>query len=176
MNNKKVEALFLEMEHELRLEMFKLTNDPELVNDSYQDAYLKLHKYISSGKDWYGNETSIRFVLKVMVKNIVLDKLRKKTSSKLVFTEETYMMTEETTPEDRFVEMESQPINEQVNKKIDNALKVMTPEMFMTYKLRMKGMKFKEIAYYTDCGINTALGRMRYAVLKIEEALNYDGD
>ena len=172
MTNKQVEKMFLSMEEELRLEMFRYTNDSTVVDDAYQDAYLKIHKYKKKRKKWYGNEASIKAMLRFMCKNIVIDKYRSNQRGKVIYTDKTYSVEDSDTPQEWLETIEQEPQQEEFNKRLQEAFKLMNKDTYMTYKLRMKGLKFKEIAYLTDCGINTALGRMRYAVLKIEEVFN----
>jgi RNA polymerase sigma-70 factor (ECF subfamily) len=176
MDAKRVEQIFLDMYDDLRFEMFSITNDEDLVDDTYQNAYLRIHRYKKKKKQFYGNETSIKSLLRQMVRNLILDEMRINTRSKIIYTDETYMMTYNETPESKMITEEQARDQEHINKTLNDAFKLMTHDTYMTYKLRMKGVKFKEIAYLTDCGINTALGRMRYATLKIEEAFEKDGN
>jgi len=111
-------------------------------------------------------------MLRFMCKNIVIDKYRSNQRGKVIYTDKTYSVEDSDTPQEWLEAIEQEPQQEEFNKRLQEAFKLMNKDTYMTYKLRMKGLKFKEIAYLTDCGINTALGRMRYAVLKIEEVFN----
>ena len=76
------------------------------------------------------------------------------------------------TPEDDFDEIDQLIDEPIINKKLKNAFSNMSHEIYMTYRLRQKGIKFKDIAYLTDTSLNTALGRMRYAQIRIENEFN----
>lgn len=156
------------MERDLKHEMRSIVFDEEMVNDAYQDAFIKLKKYQEDGNEIYGNRAGMRALFRMTCRNILLDMLRKKQRAKTFVSDDVYSAIDFATPEDELIEVERASQDPAVNKKLERAFKNMNHETFMTYKLRMKGIKFKDIAYLTDCGINTALGRFRYAAQKIE--------
>jgi RNA polymerase sigma-70 factor (ECF subfamily) len=162
----------IEFESELKEDMRYVSTDPELVSDSYQDAYIKVHKYVDKGKEFYGNDASIKSLLKLTCRNILIDKLRKIQKDKILYTDETYSFIDYHTPEDSFVEMEQTADDPFITKKLNSAFSNMSHDTYMTYRLRQKGIKFKDVAYLTDTSLNTALGRMRYAQIKIENEFN----
>lgn len=166
----------IEFERELKLDMFALAKDKELIDDSYQDAYIKIHKYVDKGREFYGNDASIKSLLKLTCRNVLLDKLRKKQREKTIYTDQIYSFIDYTTPEDSLIEIEQSVGDPLITKKLDKAFSIMSHDTYMTYKLRQKGIKFKDIAYLTDTSLNTALGRMRYAQIKIENEFNDEGN
>ena len=166
----------IEFEKEIKTDMMTVSNDRELVLDSYQDAYIKIDTYIKSGREFfYVNNAAIKSLLKLTCRNILLDKLRKKQRSKVSYTDQTYSMIDYTTPEDSFIEIEQAQNDPYINKKLNDSFIKMNHDIYMTYKLRQKGMSFKDIAYMTDTSVNTALGRMRYAQLRIQREFTNDG-
>jgi RNA polymerase sigma factor (sigma-70 family) len=167
-----IEKIFLARESELKAEIAKYTNCPDIVDDTYQEAYLKVYKYKVDGRKFYGTENSIRYLLRIMVRNMMLDKKRRKTTSREVTTDKSIEVRDSVNPEKLMIDVEEELDHNYVNKKLNKAFKKMTHDTYMTYKLRMKGFKFKDIAYLTDTGLNTAQGRMRYAIDKIESEFN----
>lgn len=167
---------FIELEKDLKLDMHNVSNDKELIKDSYQDAFIKVQKYVNGGREFYGNDASIKSLLKLTCRNILLDKLRKLQREKVIFTDQTYSYIDYATPEDSFIEMEQGADDPLITKKLNSAFSNMTHDTYMTYRLRQKGMKFKDIAYLTDTSLNTALGRMRYAQIKIENEFANERD
>lgn len=158
----------IDLEGELKAFLHAIHNNKEMVEDSYQDAYIKMDRYVKEGRIFHGNEASIKSLLKLACKNILLDKLRKDQRSKISYTDKTYDAIDWEMPDDYVIRAEQSIKDPDINKKLKKALKSMSPEIYMTYMLRMKGIKFKDIAYLTDTNINTALGRMRYAMLRVE--------
>lgn len=51
---------------------------------------------------------------------------------------------------------------------IDKALESLSPELREVFLLRQEKISFKEIAEIQECSINTALGRMQYALKRLQ--------
>ena len=162
----------IDFEEELKIDMAHVSADRELILDSFQDAYEKIHKYVDKGKEFYGNDASVKSLLKLTCRNILIDKLRKIQRDKIDYTDKPYDFIDYHTPEDDFMEMEQSTDDPYITKKLIDAFSNMSHDTYMTYRLRQKGIKFKDIAYLTDTSLNTALGRMRYAQIKIENEFN----
>ena len=163
----------IELELDLKTYLAHITRDKELIEDSYQDAYIKIHKYVDQGREFYGNDASIKNLLKLTCRNILVDKLRQIQRDKTDSMEDySYSFIDYKTPEDDMIEMEQVADEPFINKKLVDAFSNMSHDTYMTYRLRQKGIKFKDIAYLTDTSLNTALGRMRYAQIKIENEFN----
>lgn len=159
----------VDLERELKADMYGISYSKELVEDSFQDAYIKIHNYVENGREFYGNKQSVKALLKFTCRNILLDKLRKKSREKVVYTDESRVLIDYNIPDENFEEPETDYDDPTIKNKLNRAFKKMTHDTYMTYVLRRKGMKFKDIAYLTDTSLNTALGRMRYATLKIQD-------
>jgi RNA polymerase sigma-70 factor (ECF subfamily) len=63
-------------------------------------------------------------------------------------------------------------IQDQINSDVKRLVETLPDEQKEIIILRhYVGMSFKEIADYTDVSINTALGRMRYALLNLRKQI-----
>jgi DNA-directed RNA polymerase specialized sigma24 family protein len=164
----------IEFEDELKADMKYLSNDNDLILDSFQDAYIKLHGYGEKRKKFYGTDASIKSLLKFVCKNILIDKLRKIQRDKIDPIDNTYTFIDYNTPEDYLIENEQALDDPYVAKKLNDAFSKMSHEMYMTYKLRQKGIRFKDIAYLTDTSMSTSLGRNRHARIRIENEFKED--
>jgi RNA polymerase sigma-70 factor (ECF subfamily) len=153
----------IELESLLKSDMMGIVNDEPLVCDSYQDAYIKIDGYVKRGRAFYGNKASVKALLKMTCRNILLDKLRKRQRDRIEYTDKPYHTIDWAMPDDETLENEDCFDDPEINKVVESAFNKMNKDAYMTYKLRQKGLKFKDIAYLTDVGINTAIGRMRYA-------------
>jgi len=60
---------------------------------------------------------------------------------------------------------------EALEKALDWALEQLTPELKEVFILRQDDLSFKEIAEIQQCSINTALGRMQYALKNLQGLL-----
>lgn len=54
---------------------------------------------------------------------------------------------------------------------LERAIRILSPELREVFLLRMEKMSFKEIAEIQGCSINTALGRMQYAMKNLRRVL-----
>ncbi|MDD3153624.1 MAG: sigma-70 family RNA polymerase sigma factor [Victivallaceae bacterium] len=59
----------------------------------------------------------------------------------------------------------------EVGEAIQMALDQLTPELREVFELRRNEVSFKEIAQIQHCSLNTALGRMRYALAQLKNKL-----
>ena len=159
----------IELESELKDDMTYISKDKSLIDDSYQDAYIKLQRYSDERKEFYGTEKSIKSLLKFVCKNILIDKLRKAQRDKVDYVDDINPYIDHQKDDDDINEVYQHINNPYVTKKLQNAFNNMSHEMYMTYKLRQKGLNFNSIAYLTDTTRNTALQRMRYARIKVEK-------
>jgi len=67
---------------------------------------------------------------------------------------------------------EDELIQNQIHSDIRNLVEELPPDQREVVILRhYKGLSFKEIAEQTDVSINTALGRMRYALINMRKAI-----
>ena len=55
---------------------------------------------------------------------------------------------------------------------LDRAIATLSKEQLEVLKLRNQGVPFKDIAIRQGVSINTALGRMRYAVINLKKILS----
>ena len=61
-------------------------------------------------------------------------------------------------------------INEQINASLRELITLLPKEQREVLEMRIyKDLSFKEIAEQTDVSINTALGRMRYAIINLRK-------
>ena len=158
----------IELEVELKANMRTVCNDDALVNDSYQDAYIKFHNYGKKRKKFYGTHASIKSLLILSCRNILIDKLRQIKKEASYPIEHAYSFVDYSMPDDDLIQAEQSLDDPFINKKLNDAFNNMTHMTHMTYQLRKKGFSFKDIAYLTDSSRNTSLARFRYAKIKIE--------
>jgi RNA polymerase sigma-70 factor (ECF subfamily) len=147
----------------------------ELAEDIFQDTFIKVIKSLNAGK--YSEEG--RFVSWVMriAHNLIIDFYRKNKNHKTVSDDDTEVPIFNTIKfSDRNIEDEI--VLTQVHSDLNNVIEQLPKEQKEVVVLRYyKDYSFKEIAEATNVSINTALGRMRYAIInmrKIMEDANID--
>jgi RNA polymerase sigma factor (sigma-70 family) len=77
---------------------------------------------------------------------------------------------------DDSMNVEQQIVDEQINNDVVKLIEFLPDEQKEVLKLRIfSGMSFKEIAQDTNVSINTALGRMRYALINLRKMIEEKG-
>jgi len=150
--------------------IFSKVKDAELADDVFQDTFVKVIKNLRLGK--YKDEG--RFLSWVMriAHNIIMDHFRK--INRLPKQESKH---EDLDVLDRLVEQSSSIEDLMIETQIHADLSLLIDELPQTQKevLRMRlfqEMSFKDIGEQTGVSINTALGRMRYAILNLRKLID----
>lgn len=146
-----------------------LVKDRDVADDIFQDTFIKVIRMIDSGR-YVENGKFLSWVLRI-AHNQVIDYFRQlKQSGKLNESDAGFdilntVRFSERTIEDDIVEGQ---ISEQVRAMVAELPDEQREVVMMRY---YSGMSFKEIAETTGVGINTALGRMRYALLNLRKMM-----
>ena len=144
-----------------------LVKDRQLADDIFQDTFLKIIRTIKAGA--YKEEGKfIQFAMRI-AHNLVIDHFRK--SNRLPMADSVnneYSIIDNLKYTDRSVEDEM--IEEQVYGDLRKMIELLPDEQKEVLNMRMYAdMSFKEIADATNVSINTALGRMRYAIINLRK-------
>ena len=144
-----------------------LVKDKQLADDIFQDTFLKIIRTIKAGV--YKEEGKfIQFAMRI-AHNLIIDYFRKAKRLPMVDpTKEDYDMLDNA----RFTDpsIEEQIITEQIHDDIRKMVEYLPEEQREVLVMRMyDDMSFKEIADATNVSINTALGRMRYALINLRK-------
>jgi RNA polymerase sigma-70 factor (ECF subfamily) len=141
----------------------------ELAEDIFQDTFIKVIKSLHAGK--YSEEG--RFVSWVMriAHNLVIDFYRKDKHLKTVSDDETDVPLFNSV---KFSELniEEELVINQIHEDVKVLVEQLPEEQKEVVKLRYYyDLSFKEIAEHTNVSINTALGRMRYAIINMRKEM-----
>ena len=144
-----------------------LVKDRQLADDIFQDTFLKIIRTIKAGA--YKEEGKfIQFAMRI-AHNLVIDHFRK--SNRLPMADSVnneYSIIDNLKYTDRSVEEEM--IEDQVYGDLRKMIELLPDEQKEVLNMRMYAdMSFKEIADATNVSINTALGRMRYALINLRK-------
>ena len=149
--------------------IYSKVHDPDLADDIFQDAFIKVVKNLRLGK--YNDEGRfLSWVIRI-AHNLIMDHYRKikrlpKHESKI----ENFDLL------DRLAEQNSSIEESMIETQIHADLSLLIEELPDSQKevLRMRlfqDMSFKDIGDQTGVSINTALGRMRYAVINLRKMI-----
>ncbi len=144
-----------------------LVKDRQLADDIFQDTFLKIIRTIKAGA--YKEEGKfIQFAMRI-AHNLVIDHFRKSNRLPMADTASNeYSIIDNLKYTDRSVEDEM--IEEQVYGDLRKMIELLPEEQKEVLNMRMYAdMSFKEIADATNVSINTALGRMRYALINLRK-------
>lgn len=151
--------------------IFSKVQNPDLANDIFQDTFIKVVKSLRLGK--YSDDG--RFLSWVMriAHNLIMDHYRKK--SRLPLHESKYndfdILSRLIEPDDN---VEFRIIESQINHDLTMLIEELPESQKEVLRMRLyKDMSFKEIGEVTGVSINTALGRMRYAVMNLRKMIEY---
>ena len=143
--------------------------NPTIADDIFQDTFLKVMSSLRSRS--YSEEGKFLPWVMRIAHNLVIDYYRyEKNNVQTSSDENEYVLNSsslaDSTVEDRIV-------NEQILSDVKKLLEYLPPEQKEVIMLRhYGGMSFKEIADVTNVSINTALGRMRYAIMNLRRIVD----
>ena len=142
--------------------IFSVVKDKNVADDIFQDTFLKVVQTINSGM--YKDENKfIHWVMRI-AHNLIVDHFRR--VSKLPTVNKNDFLLENLRVLDDHVE--KVVIKKQTRQDIRKLIKKLPDEQRRVVILRHYGKyEFKDIAEKTGVSINTALGRMRYAIINL---------
>ena len=146
-----------------------MVKDDDIADDIFQETLIKAVRVIDEGR-YVDTGKFLSWVLRI-AHNRVLDYFRREKASKQVNESEAgydligTMRFSEPTAEDELVQGE-------VEQTVRNLIEQLPEEQQEVVRLRYYSkLSFQEIAEQTEVSINTALGRMRYALINLRRLI-----
>lgn len=164
-DNKAFDELLKRHQNRLFAYINRIVGDPDVANDIFQETFFKVittirqNRYVDTGKfsAW----------LMRIAHNLIIDHFRQTKAEKTISTDvlDTSILNNASLSE---ASVESEMVNTQLHDDVRKIIEALPENQREVLKMRFyRNMSFKEIAEATGCGINTALGRMRYAILNM---------
>ena len=148
--------------------IYSKVNDRDLSDDIFQDTFIKVIKTLKSQS--YNEEGKFLPWVMRIAHNLVIDHFRK--SKKMPLQRETDEYSVFNFMTDNGLNIEGQMISDQVASDLTKLLDELPEDQKEVLVMRMyQDLSFKEIAELTGVSINTALGRMRYALLNLRKII-----
>ena len=145
-----------------------LVKDSYLAEDIFQETFIKVINTLKAGK--YKEEGRFLYWVMRIAHNLISDHFRKEQRTPLVTTVDGFDIFDVLQFHDDNVE--DRLMREQLNKDLRTMIYHLPSEQKEVLIMRYYGnLSFKEIASITDVSINTALGRMRYALAGIRKMM-----
>ena len=143
--------------------------DRDITNDIFQDTFIKVIKTLKSNS--YNEEGKfLPWVMRIS-HNLVVDYYRK--TKKMPMFRETEEFSIFSIMSDDSLTIENKIISEQVEMDLKKLIEELPADQKEVLVMRMyQDMSFKEISESTGVSINTALGRMRYALMNLRKVID----
>lgn len=149
-----------------------IIKDRDLADDVFQDTFIKAINTLKAGK--YNEEGKfLPWVLRI-AHNLVIDHFRRNKKMKMVRGDEDYDVFATIKQDD--LSIEDGMIADQILNDVKGLLQYLPEEQREVVQMRhYADMSFKDIAEQSGVSINTALGRMRYALINLRKLIEEKG-
>ncbi len=166
-NKSAIEQLINRHKNKVYTYIYYTVKDSALADDIFQDTFIKVVKTLEKG-NYSDNGKFVSWVSRI-AHNLIVDHFRKAKKENTVSDDDTEWSIFNTK---RLAEdsIEDEMIKEQIYSDVRKLVEFLPAEQREIVMLRhYMGLSFQEIAEQTGVSINTALGRMRYAVLNMRK-------
>ena len=148
--------------------IYSKIHNRDISEDIFQETFIKVIKTLKNGV--YNEEGKfLPWVMRIS-HNLIIDFFRKNNRIKIIANKENldiFQFISDGTPN-----AESVLVNDQVIKDIQKLIQELPEDQKEVLIMRLyRDMSFKEIAENTKVSINTALGRMRYAIINLRKLI-----
>ena len=165
-NNRAFDLLLSRTQSKLFTYIMFVVRDQDVANDIFQETFVKVIVKLKQGK--YTNSGKFSAWLVRIAHNVIMDWYREQKSEKIVEPTEDNDLSNLGGTELLDLNVENHFVNEQVLADVKKMMNMLPPSQREVVFMRFyQEMSFKEIAEATNVSINTALGRMRYAILNL---------
>ena len=165
-DEKAIEALINRHNSRLTGFIYSKVGDRELTEDIFQDTFMKVIRTLKKGA--YNEEGKFLPWVMRIAHNLIIDHFRKHNRMPMYNSRESYNIF--SLLGDDKLDVERQLIKEQIDSDLLKIIKELPEDQQEVLEMRIyKDMSFKEISDNTGVSINTALGRMRYALINLRK-------
>lgn len=148
--------------------IYSKVTDRDIADDIFQDTFIKVIKTLKSNS--YNEEGKfLPWVMRIS-HNLIVDHFRR--NKKMPMYRETEEFSIFSIMSDNSPNIESRIITEQVESDLQKLIGELPDDQKEVLQMRIyQDLSFKEIADLTGVSINTALGRMRYALMNLRKVI-----
>ena len=164
-NNAAFDVLLNRYKKSIHSYIYYIVRNQDLTEDIFQDTFLKVIMTIKQGR--YTDNGKFKAWITRIAHNLIIDNFRQERNENTVSNDEVEV---DLLNDMRLCEsnIEDEMVQEQVYKDVRNLVNHLPDNQREVLEMRFyQDMSFKEIAEITGVSINTALGRMRYAILNM---------
>ncbi len=149
--------------------IYSKVGDRDLSDDIFQDTFIKVIRTLKSNA--YNEEGKFLPWVMRIAHNLIVDHFRR--NKKMPLYRETEEFSIFSIMTDDALTIENKLISDQVAKDLRQLVEELPADQKEVLMMRLyQDMSFKEISEATGVSINTALGRMRYALLNLRKVID----
>jgi len=143
-----------------------VVRDEEIANDLFQDVWIKVVQILKTGR--YVEEGKFGPWVMRIAHNAAIDHFRRNRKRRMVRPTDEFDIFE-TLSQDA-PSIEDRLVEDEIMAELCQLIPALPEEQQQVVQMRLThNLSFKEIAEETDVSINTALGRMRYALINLRK-------
>jgi RNA polymerase sigma factor (sigma-70 family) len=167
-NERAIEVLIRRHQKRIFLQIYSKVQDQDVADDLFQETFIKIIKSLRRS-NYEEKGKFLPWAMRV-ANNTALDYFRREVRKKEVRSTGEYTVFDTYGESDRPIEADW--IEAQIGEDLKKLIGYLPEEQRQVVELRMFcAYSFKEIAEETGVSINTALGRMRYAIGNIQKLM-----
>ena len=165
-NNQAFDLLLSRNQSKLFSYILFVVHEQDLANDIFQETFVKVITKLQEGR--YIDSGNFSAWIMRIAHNVIMDWYRDNRAKNIVETSDDNDLSNVTGNDITDFNIEDRYVNEQVLRDVKKMMNLLPPTQREIVFMRFyQEMSFKEIAETTGVSINTALGRMRYAILNM---------
>ena len=165
-NNRAFDLLLLRNQSKLFSYILFVVHDRETAEDIFQETFVKVISRLQEGRYTVSGKFGA-WIMRI-AHNAIMDWYRDQASMRIVDTSADNDLSNIPGADIFEGNIENRFVNSQIMTDVRRLLDALPPmQREVVYMRFYQQLSFKEIADYTDVSINTALGRMRYALLNM---------
>lgn len=168
-NNSCIEQLINRYRTKVYTYILLIVKNQHLAEDLFQDTFIKVIKSLLDGK-YKENGKFLSWVIRI-AHNLIIDYYRKNRQLNAI-SKDDFQIDIFNSRKFSGANIEDRLISDQITEDIKNLVDELPQDQKEVILLRHYcGLSFKEIAEHTNVSINTALGRMRYALINLRKLI-----
>lgn len=149
--------------------IYSKVSDRDISDDIFQDTFIKVIKTLKSNS--YNEEGKFLPWVMRIAHNLIVDHFRR--TKKMPMFRETEEFSIFSIMSDEAPNVEGQMITTQVEDDLKKLIQELPKDQKEVLEMRIyQDLSFKEISEITGVSINTALGRMRYALMNLRKVID----
>jgi len=164
-NNSAFDVLLSRYQKSIHSYIYYIVRNQDLTEDIFQDTFLKVIMTIKQGR--YTDNGKFKAWITRIAHNLIIDNFRQERNENTISNDEVEI---DLLNDMRLCDsnIEDEMVQEQVYMDVKKLVSHLPENQREVLEMRFyQDMSFKEIADITGVSINTALGRMRYAILNM---------